>query len=557
MGTGPALAAEVVPAGPPLRIGEITLVTGDIFSPAKIHDSPALVGFLRGAMNGLHTNTRPGVLRRELLFRTGDPYDPRKLEETERNLRTLGFLNTVAVTAVDTTADGLVRVEVATRESWSLQTTFAYARASSGDQRWNVQLSEQNFLGHGVVLGLGAGSDEDSGFWNLWYRQRRLLGTGLWFGVDASDRQDGHIRKVFLSRPFWAQEDRWGLDLTAWDRAYEIRYYLSNAGPAGQDPTRPASLHALLPYRDRGIDARAAVRAWGRTAGRIWRIGGGVRVTETRYDLGQDVFPLSDGRLEPLAWLGRPGEPVARESGVAVLPYAWIHALGRNWTESRFVLQYGTDEDVPLDTVLDVMVGPETRALGSTTGQGEDRLRGEGWVQRWVPAGGGLVLLRAEGEAARGRVQPGYHRWTATAGWVGATAGPDPWLSRVFVEFGQGSALEGSRALVLGLDRGLRSLEFDGMAGDRLARWSLEQGKALPGEALGLFRYGAAAFYSGGAAWWSNEDRGLEQARHEAGIGLRFGPTRSANAQIGRIDLAWDLQGGTGPVLTATTRGLF
>ena len=308
------MAAEAVPVDAPvdhpLRIGQVTLVTSNIFSPAEIHDSPALVGFLRGAMNSLHTTTRSGVLRRELLFRTGELYDPAKLQETERNLRTLGFLSAVAVTAVDTTADGRVQVEVATRESWSLQTTFAYARASSGDQRWNVQLSEQNFLGHGVTLGLGVGSDEDSGFWNLWYRQRRLLGKGLWFGFDASDREDGHIRKVFLSRPFWAQQDRWGLDLTGWDRAFEIRYYLSNAGPAGQDPARPASLHALLPYRDRGLDARCAVRVWGRAAGRIWRIGGGVQVAETRYDLGKAFHPV--GRTPGVAGLAEPARRARR-----------------------------------------------------------------------------------------------------------------------------------------------------------------------------------------------------------------------------------------------------
>ena len=72
-----------------------------------------------------------------------------------------------------------------------------------------------------------------------------------------------------------------------------------------------------------------------------------------------------------------------------------------------------------------------------------------------------------------------------------------------------------------------------------------------------MMRMGFAAFYSGGRAWWRDEVVGQSYIRHEAGFGLRFGPTRSANSQVARIDLAWDLNGDGSPVLTAVTRGFF
>ena len=132
-----------------------------------------------------------------------------------------------------------------------------------------------------------------------------------------------------------------------------------------------------------------------------------------------------------------------------------------------------------------------------------------------------------------------------------------PWTTRVFAEYAQGQNLLGSRALLLGLDRGMRTLEFDGMAGDKLGRWNLEQGKAMPWEIAGLFRMGFAGFYSGGRAWWRDEAKDTSFIRHEAGFGLRFGPTRSANSQIARLDVAWDLNGDGSPVITAITRGFF
>ena len=96
------------------------------------------------------------------------------------------------------------------------------------------------------------------------------------------------------------------------------------------------------------------------------------------------------------------------------------------------------------------------------------------------------------------------------------------------------------------------------MAGDRLARWNVEQGKATDWEVLGLFRLGAAVFYDGGCAWWTDEARSLaEDTRHEAGFGLRIGPTRSSGTQVSRLDVSWALDGSEGPVFTATTRGFF
>jgi outer membrane protein assembly factor BamA len=229
-------AEEMPAAGPSLVVGEIKIDSRDIYSPSEIEDTNGALRFLRKTMNGVHFNTREYVLRRELLFKPGEPFQPERLDETERNLRALGYLNNVRVTAVDTTSDGRVNIKVSTDESWTLRTSFSYSLASGGDQRWSAQLSDRNFLGHGVTLGAGLGEDENASFWNLWYRQQRLFRTGLRLGIDYSDRQDGFQRKVELSKPFYALDDSWAMDLRVWDRLADRLYYLSNAGPAGADP---------------------------------------------------------------------------------------------------------------------------------------------------------------------------------------------------------------------------------------------------------------------------------------------------------------------------------
>ncbi|HPF70894.1 MAG TPA: POTRA domain-containing protein, partial [Candidatus Krumholzibacteria bacterium] len=358
-----ARATEPAPAGPPLHVGEIRIVTRDIFSRHEVEDAALPLRLMRGAMNGLHTNTRDFVLRRELLFRRGDRYEPALLEETERNLRALGWLSDARVTAVDTTADGAVDVLVETHEAWTLSTSFAYSLASGGNVRWNAQASEINFLGYGVTVGGGVGADEDRSWWKVWYRKRRFLGRALWFGIDWSETGDGHVHRVFLSRPFYAADDARGIDAEVSDSDLERRWYLSNAGPSGVDPAAEASLYAKIPVREKRAVLQAVWRTTGRGASRVWRLGGGAEVTERTWRLAP-AHVLSDGRSEDLGWLAAPGLPMARESRVRVFPYAWVQSVGRRWTVGRFVLQYGATEDIPADAVLEARLGPAPHRRG-------------------------------------------------------------------------------------------------------------------------------------------------------------------------------------------------
>ena len=557
-GCGSVMAAESVPPDD-LVVGRIQIQSRDIFTREEVHEASALLRAMRRTMNGLHVNTHRWVIRQELLFSEGDPFRPEKLAETERNLRALGYLNEIRVAAIDTTADGRVNVLVSLRESWSLNTAVTYSRASGGNQRWSASLSDRNVLGNGFTLGAGLGSNEIGSFTNLWFRKRRVLGSPFVVGADFYQPTSGYYRGVALSRPFYAQDDAWSMGLLAWDSLSDRRYFLSNASPVGDDPTREASLYAELPMTQTGFGASAQFRLGG-SGGRIWRVGAGARIVHTIHHVGdQPAWLLSDARWADLSFLLEPGQPMTRTQGTMVYPFLLIETLGSRWTKARFVRNYGPVEDLPLAWQVNLKFGPNGKAMGSTVSVEGSSYRAEVDLTRYQPVGGGIFRLLGSGYAQMGSPENRLYRYDLLAGWTQVRGGGDtPWLTRVHAEYGQGESLTPSEAFLLGLDRGIRTLEFDGMAGDRLARWNAEQGRVLPWTPLGLFKSGAAVFYSGGCAWWGDEDRNLGDARHEVGLGLRFGPTRSSGARTTRLDLTWnadDFSGG--PVFTTVTRGTF
>ena len=67
------------------------------------------------------------MVRDQLLFRTGDAYSARLLEESERILRSARYLYDATVSAV-AVHDGRVDIAVKTRDVWTLNPSVSFGR---------------------------------------------------------------------------------------------------------------------------------------------------------------------------------------------------------------------------------------------------------------------------------------------------------------------------------------------------------------------------------------------------------------------------------------------
>ena len=130
-------------------VGKITVYPDDIFDLSIEGES----GWLYRTANKLHMNTRESVIRGQLLFKTGDLYSDRIVQETERNLRANSYLNDAKIVPV--AYDGRhVDLEVRTRDTWTLNPGVNFSR-TGGKNEYAVQIQEKNLLGRGQAARAG------------------------------------------------------------------------------------------------------------------------------------------------------------------------------------------------------------------------------------------------------------------------------------------------------------------------------------------------------------------------------------------------------------------
>ena len=104
-------------------IGEVVIRNENIFDIADPREN----NWLFRLANTLHAKTRPWLIRNQLLFRTGDTYDRRVLDESERILRSNRYFYDARIRPI-AFHEGRVDVEVLTRDVWTLRPGISFGR---------------------------------------------------------------------------------------------------------------------------------------------------------------------------------------------------------------------------------------------------------------------------------------------------------------------------------------------------------------------------------------------------------------------------------------------
>jgi hypothetical protein len=503
-GAGDQVPADEELASRGATIGDILIRSENIFDIAD----PREDNWLFRLANRLHIRTRRSTIANQLLFRTGDPYNRRILDESARILRSNRYFYDARIRPVGY-RDGRVDIEVLTRDVWTLRPGFSFER-KGGRNTTSIDVEETNLLGRGSRFNFARSSTPERETNSMEFSDEHLFRTWWRTAIQLSESDDGRMRSIRIERPFFALDSHWtgGGSFVDDER---IDTLAARGGLAGPFLTRVKFLRFFGGWS--GGLRHGWVRRWTMGATR----------DETR-------FSAAPGRTSS-----------AVVPGNRLLTYPWIgfELLEDRFEEAKNRDQIERTEDFFLGTRLGASLGYASPSFGSdrdamvfsaSLGKGIDSGR------RWV------LTFNA---AADGRIESGTARNTV----AGATSRmylrlAEKWLFFALLSGDRAIRPDDDRQLLLGGDNGLRGYPALYQPGDRRFLLTLEQRFYTPWYPFRLFRLGGAFFFDMGRAWGGDfkgvPDPGLLR---DVGAGLRIGNARSGLGNVIHIDIAFPLDG--------------
>src|SRR5689334_1368399 len=202
---GARVATAQTAARPPI-IRSVVIDRAEVFDSAEASRFWAF-----RLVNALHAETKLYVIRRELLFAPGEPYDTAKTNESARNLRALSIFRDVDIDTVS--ADSGVTVRVRTTDGWTTNVGFGI-RTSGTQHVINTFIQEINLLGTRTVATLGYQSDPDRSSVVAAFDTPRLIANRVGVGASYARLSDGHSAGAALNYPFFSLSSRQGGSLS-------------------------------------------------------------------------------------------------------------------------------------------------------------------------------------------------------------------------------------------------------------------------------------------------------------------------------------------------------
>jgi hypothetical protein len=492
--------AELEAAG--AKIGAIRIANQDIFDL----DDPKENNALFRLANKLHIQTRPGVIERSLLLKTGEPLSVRLIDETERLLRANRYLYDVSIRPI-AYQDGVADIEVLTRDTWSLDAGFSVGRAGGANSsRFSVR--EYNLLGTGVYVSFGRTNTVDRSGNEFQIQHNHAFDGWTALRYSQADNNDGKRREASVQRPFYALDSRWA------------------AGASASKDDRVDAVYAAgviaSQYRHR-LNLAEAFGGWSEGLISGWT---------QRYSLGltarSDAYRLEPGRVAPMQ---------LPSDQKIVAPFFRYEVVEDDFEKLRNRNQMGRPEFFALGFASTLQLGRALKSFGSS----EDLWLYSGSVSNgFSPAPEHELLASASLSGQYGGNGVQRQLLSAAARYYlplnkrillyGAVSGdrltkPDP-----------------SDLLTLGGDNGLRGYPLRYQTGEQRALITLEARAFTDPYLFRLFRIGGAAFLDAGRAWGGVSPNPVNAGwLTNVGFGLRIFSVRSAFGNVLHADVAFPL----------------
>ena len=494
-----------IPVSQDAIIGKILIENQNVFDL----DNPLEDRWLFRLANFLHIRTRPKVIRRQLLFKEGDPYSIRDIEESARILRSNHYIGDAEIEPIRY-EDGVVDLKVKTRDVWTISGGPSYGRRG-GTNTGGLSLEEKNLLGTGTILGFRYKSTLDRDIKAINVENNHLGGSLYEAAIAYADNSDGYERYLRFGQPFFSLDSRGSiggsyLSVERTDSLYDRGEIVAEFD------------HKLAHYEMNFGWSKGLRDGWTR------RLTTGVIYDDHRFSA------IPDDALS---------ETVLPQDREYLFPYLGLEIIEDSYETIKNFNRIQETEDLHLGTRFYAKLGYSNESAGSSASgfhfnaELSDglRLHEKGTILLGWKLGG--RLMSGSSEDVRFSAYSNYHwrqspRWMFYAGLNGTV----------------GHNLDQDNQLLLGGDNGLRGYPIRYQGGEATALLTVEERMFTDWYPFRLFRIGGAVFFDAGRAWGNNpvgaENLGLLK---DVGIGLRIGNSRSGVGRMVHIDLAFPLDG--------------
>ncbi|MBV8909378.1 MAG: hypothetical protein JOZ89_01320 [Gammaproteobacteria bacterium] len=484
-------------------IGKIVFDNQNIFDLSNPQDDT----WLFRLADRLHERTKVRTIRDQLLFRPGQRYSRRLLDESERILRANGYFYDAWIRTTGY-RDGKVDLRVTTKDVWTLNPGLNFGR-SGGTNHTGVQLEDLNFLGSGIDLKLAHSSSVDRTSNELQVTAAHALGSFISVIGTYANQSDGYLRELSVQQPFYALDTRWAAGVysiddlqtdSLWDHGQIIDQF--------KDLHKGAQIYGAL--------SAGLVNGWVRR----WSVG-------LTYD--EHTFYRAS------SWAGITEIPQDRR-----FVYPWLQF---DLVEDDYERVYNHDqiartEDFYLGTAMSARVGWAAAGSGSSQTTVLYRTNASTGFRSASNKQTLLLFWDFNGRMSDRRVQNGVMD-TAIRYYVEQSKN---WLFFTTLYATKGWRLDLDDQILLGGDSGLRGYPLRYQDGTGRALWTLEQRYFTDWYPFRLFRVGGAIFFDVGRTWGraplASPNYG---ALKDVGFGGRFGNSRSGLGNVVHVDVAFPM----------------
>lgn len=484
-------------------IGQIQITPNNVFDLSIDAENNPLYRLV----NRLHVTTRPEVIAKVLLFKSGERVSRQKIEETERLLRASSVRYDVEIKPI-ALHDGIVDIEVSTRDAWSLDGTGNFSRAG-GQNKTSFGVKERNLLGTGVSIGLAHTSNADRKGNELEIAYAQAFDGWTRINFERGQFNDGNRTSVIVDRPFYSLDTRFAAR-GAWgdDNRIDPIYNTGNVVSEYRRRQKAADVSAgFSPGLINGWTQRYVAGALlqdntylvepGRVAPKPFPVGNDLRALFVRYDLIEDAFV----KVKNYNLIERAEFLVVGFNARLQLTKS-LTGMGSGRNDLLYAASIGDGYVFTSNQIFQVSAALERKI--ATTGMPMTQ--------------GRAVLKYYEPQAARSLL-----------------------FASLAIDRLRGGGV--ADQLLIGGTYGLRGYPSRYQAGDQRWLLSVEKRAFTEWYPFRLVRVGGAAFFDVGRAWGGlNQNQENPGTLANIGVGLRLALDRAAFANVLHIDLAVPLK---------------